>query len=376
MGVPCRPFQIKDPVKKGYSPRVSQTAPERILIIRPSALGDVCRSVPLLVTLRAAYPHARIDWLVNESFADAVRHHPMLTAVVPFPRSALGFSRLLSSEGRRRLHAFIASLRRPRYDLVIDAQGLGRSGLFAHWTRAPRRVGFANAREFGWLGLTARHAIDPALHTVDRMLELLRREHLEPVHDMRLYASNDDRAGIDQTLRGARYLVVAPTSRWAGKRWPAERFAETTRRLLDAGHAEYAVVVASASERDQCAALLSSRHPRILDQVGRTTVGELMALIERSALVLANDSAALHMAVGFDRPMVGLFGPTRTDLVGPYRRDKDAIRAAAAPTANLHKNEAAGRAMMEAIPVETVFRACADRLDAARPSTHTTTITP
>lgn len=288
----------------------------------------------------------------------------MLNGVVKFPRGAVGFGKLLGSEGRRALHDFIGSLRGPRYDLVIDAQGLGRSGLFAYWTRAGRRVGYANAREMGWLGVNRRHEVSTEMHAVDRMLELLVREGMEPVRDMRLFASASDLSSIDPLLRGTRYAVIAPTSRWEGKRWPGARFAEVTRRLLESGRVDYAVVVASGSELDQCAEVLAlaKSHPRLLNQVGRTTVGELMALIAQSCLVLANDSAALHMAVGFDRPLVGLFGPTRVDLVGPYRREKDVIQAAVPRAGVSHKDARAGRAMMEGIGVEVVVRACLERV--------------
>jgi len=338
--------------------------PERVLLIRPSALGDVCRTVPVLASLRAAFPRARIDWLVQDTFADAVASHPMLTGVVAFPRRQLSLGSMFSGDGRRRLGELLAALKQPRYDLVIDAQGLGRSGFFAWWTRAPRRVGYANARELGWLGLSHRHRVPAALHSVDRMLELMSREGIAPVRDMRLYVSPDDRASLDPVLRGTRYAVIAPTSRWPGKRWPAERFARVVSELLDGGHVDYAVVVASASERDQCAPLLSgpSRNQRLLDQVGRTTVGELMALIERSAIVVANDSAAVHMAVGFDRPLVGLYGPTRIDQVGPYQRAGDVIQAEPPVRGTTHKDESAGRVMMERITVEQVVSACLSRL--------------
>ncbi len=343
---------------------MTQPAPERILIIRPSALGDVCRSVPVLTTLRAAYPKARIDWLVQDSFADAVASHPMLSGVVKFPRSAVGLRKLLGGAGRAALHEFIGALRGPRYDLVIDAQGLGRSGLFAWWTRAPRRVGYANARELGWLGVNRRHHVDAGRHAVDRMLELLALEGFEPVRDMRLYVSAEDQSSIDPLLRGTRYAVIAPTSRWEGKRWAGDRFAEVTRRLLESGRIDYAVVVASGGELDQCGPVLALQRsqPRLLNQVGRTTVGELMALIAQSSLVLANDSAALHMAVGFDRPMVGLFGPTRVDLVGPYRREKDVIQAEVPGRGVSHKDSAAGKEMMDRIGVEEVLRRCLERL--------------
>jgi ADP-heptose:LPS heptosyltransferase len=81
------------------APSVPPT-PERILIIRPSALGDVCRSVPAVVSLRRAYPAARIDWLVQDSFADAARFHPDLSGVVSFARGTLGRDAVRGRPGR------------------------------------------------------------------------------------------------------------------------------------------------------------------------------------------------------------------------------------------------------------------------------------
>ncbi len=330
---------------------------DRILIIRPSALGDVCRSVPVLASLRRAFPAARIDWLVQDTFAPAIAHHPALTTVVPFARRALGAS---ASRGRLgKSLAFLKSLREARYDLVFDMQGLARSGLFAWATRAPRRVGFANAREMGWLGVNERHSVASSMHSVDRMLELLRRAGVEPVTDMRLYAPPADReaAAADPTLAGKRYAVVAPTSRWPGKRWAPDRFAGLAAHLLARAPLDAVVIVGSASERDQCDPLtaLASTDARVIDRIGTTSIGALMALIERAAIVIANDSAALHMAVGFDRPLVALYGPTRIDLVGPYRRDRDVIQHTTPSDALDHKDEQTGRALMDRITVDEVL---------------------
>ena len=330
---------------------------DRILIIRPSALGDVCRSVPVLASLRCAFPGARIDWLVQDTFAPAIAHHPALTTVVPFARRALGAS---ASRGRLgKSLAFLKSLREARYDLVFDMQGLARSGLFAWATRAPRRVGFANAREMGWLGVNERHSVASAMHSVDRMLELLQRAGVEPVTDMRLYAPPVDReaAAADPTLAGKRYAVVAPTSRWPGKRWAPDRFAGLAAHLLARAPLDAVVIVGSASERDQCDPLtaLAASDARVIDRIGTTSIGALMALIERAAIVIANDSAALHMAVGFDRPLVALYGPTRIDLVGPYRRERDVIQHITPSDALDHKDEQTGRTLMDRITVDEVL---------------------
>lgn len=340
------------------------TPPSRILIIRPSALGDVCRSVPVLVSLKRAYPSARIDWLVQDAFAPAVSAHPDLHAVVPFQRQAVAVKRWWRAEARRKLHDLIATLRAPRYDLVLDCQGLGRSGFFARATRAPVRVGYANASEFGWLGVNRRVRVPRTLHTVDRMLALVQALGVEPIRDLRLYTPPDGQASPDPRLDGARYAVIAPTSRWGGKRWPADRFARLARTLLDSPHVDALAIVGGRAERDQCAPLLelARSDPRAVDLVGKTSIAQLMGVIERSSLVIANDSAALHMGVGFDRPLVALFGPTRTDHVGPYLRDADVLQAAEPPPGVSHKHAAAGHALMQRIGVEQVSEAALARL--------------
>jgi lipopolysaccharide heptosyltransferase I len=329
--------------------------PSRILLIRPSALGDVCRSVPVLVSLRRAFPDATIHWLVRDTFADAVEHHPALDGVVRFPRTDL--SRRLKRGQPGPTLDFLQSLRRARYDLVIDCQGLARSGLFAWITHAPRRVGFANARELGWLGLNERHHIPRDMHTVDRMLELLRQAGIEPSHDMTLHSppAERERVASDPALAG-RYAVLAPTSAWPGKRWPTDRFAHIAAALLERDYAAV-VLTGAASERDQITQLieLAAQNPRIIDRVGATSVGGLMALIEHASLVIANDSAALHIAVGFDRPLVGLFGPTRVDLVGPYHREQDVIQHVNPGDSLDHKNEHTGLELMRRITAEEVL---------------------
>lgn len=318
----------------------------------------------MLASLRAAYPDATIDWLVNRPFAPAVAAHPMLSGVVPFDRSAMSVRTPMAAL------RFLRSLGRARYDQVFDLQGLARSGLFAWATGAPRRVGLGNARELGYLGLTEKHTVDPAMHSVERMLEVLRRAGIAPVRDMRLYTPAEDARAWerDEAIAGSTYAVIAPTSRWPGKRWPEDRFAALIPRLLDLGVGKV-VLVGSASERPQCSTLLASAQgapDRIIDRIGGTTVGGLMALIEHAAIVVANDSAALHMAVGFDRPCVALFGPTRVSLVGPYCRERDVLQHVAEGEALDHKNEPLGRRLMERISVDEVSAACAARLPRAR----------
>jgi heptosyltransferase-1 len=332
--------------------------------------------VPVLASLRRAYPSARIDWLVQDAFADAIWYHPALTNAIPFPRRQLSADLKRGRLGRvlRWLNHTFGDPEGGRYDLVLDCQGLWRSGLFAWWTGARTRVGYAapEGREFSWLGVNRRVNVHKtgrgAMHAVDRMLELVKGAGVEPIRDMRLYTGPKERAFVERNLGGRRYALLAPTSRWSGKRWPAERFVEVSRALLSSGF-EALAIVGSKSERSHCTPLIeyAASEPRVIDLIGGTYVGELMAVVQSAGLVIASDSAALHMAVGFDRPAVALYGPTRVELVGPYTAHSPTARTIVLQHAPPdprdragHKNDEAGAAMMAKITVPEVVAAAAE----------------
>lgn len=330
---------MPDPDDPSQPPQAERPAPKRILIIRPTALGDVARTVPVLVTLRKAYPDAHIDWLVAKAFAPAVQNHPMLNGVIEFDRKQLahfGLSPKATGAGWR----FKKLLREKQYDTVYDFQGLLRSGLFTRMTGARRRVGFANARELGWLGYNVRHRVDAKLHTVDRMLGLLKADGLEPVDDMQLYLADQDKAWLDifkqeHGIGTGGYACVAPTARWGCKCWPIERFGQIARRMIESGTAgDKLVLIASPDEREQVLPIYETlmgdgaNGGDLRERVvfPETNVGQMMALLSEPRVLICNDSAPLHIAVGFNRPVVALFGPTDPALVGPYHRDSSVLR--------------------------------------------------
>ncbi len=302
---------------------------KRILMVRPTALGDVCRTVPVLVTLREAFPEAVIDWVVRDVFVESVAGHPALDEVIPFARNS-------ASD----VWQMMRMIRQRRYDVVIDLQGLARSGLITWWSGAADRVGFANAREGAALAYRRgrRFAIDPTMHTVDRMLGLIGAAwpDIALSHDMRLYVSDADRAWAKDTVANGKddageyvggYACLAPTAQWLCKCWPIENYVAIGKRLLEASNGiEKIVVIAAPSERAQVQPLLDALNGFAI--CPSTTVGQMMGLIAGSRVLVCNDSAALHMGVGLDRPLVAIFGPTDPALVGPYRRELDVVQPA------------------------------------------------
>ncbi|MCC6579675.1 MAG: glycosyltransferase family 9 protein [Phycisphaeraceae bacterium] len=332
----------------------------RVLMVRPSALGDVCRTVPALVTLRQAMPNARIDWLVHDQFADAVRHHPALDGVAPFPRQR--FARWATNPAvARDLLRWLVDLRHRRYDLVIDLQGLLRSGLFTWASGARRRLGFANARELAWLGYTDRHRVDAKIHTVDRMLRLLECAGWPAVRDMRLHLGEADRqwlAGLELPA----YVCLAPTAQWRCKCWPGERYAALAQRMLREGMAKRVVLLAAPHEMADV--------ERIAEAIGaeallpRTTVGRMLALIAGAKLVIGNDSAAVHAAVGFNKPLVSIFGPTLPGEVGPYQRDDTVVQPAGvdASVARWHRHHKQDQTLIARVALEQVWAKAVEQL--------------
>ncbi len=214
----------------------------------------------------------------------------------------------------------------------------------------------------GWFGYTIRHRPAPRLHTVDEMLSLLEPIGVAPVCDLRLFVRPQDlawwrskRQELDVPV--GRYAVLAPSSRWASKRWPLDRWQALTRHLGQHGF-ERVIVIGAPSEVEQVAPLAEDRRI-LLNLTGQTTIGQGMAILAGADLVVANDSAPLHMAVGLERPCVGLFGPTDPERVGPYGRREAVVRAyrPSAREQTNFKDQSLGDRLMRLIEVEEVIAA-------------------
>jgi len=297
--------------------------PRRILIVKPSAIGDVVHALPVLNLLRRRWPAARISWLLTPVCAGLLEGHALLDEVIRFDRRLLGrFWR--SPSAAIRLRAFARDLRRRQFDLVVDLQGLFRSGWITWQTAAPVRVGFANARELSWVFYTHRVSVPAGQqHAVDRYLRVARFIGCAdaPV-EFPLGTDPQQRDSIAAMLPGehARYAVLLPGSNWRTKQWPSERFAALVQPLRQ--RLGLTSVVAGGPD----AAPLAARIPGAINLVGRTTLPQLVALLDRAALVIANDSGPMHVAAALGRPLVCVYGPTSPVRTGPYNRPESVVR--------------------------------------------------
>ena len=300
---------------------------ERIVLIKPSSLGDVVHGLPALHGLRSLFPAARIDWLVGSAYAPLLQglvERGDVDTLVRFDRRRLGRA-WRSFAGLAELRQLLGNLRRPRYDLVVDLQGLARSGLMTWLTRAPVRVGFREAREGAARSYTHFIPVEPSEeHAVDRNCAAGRLFTGAPWparFDLPVDAPAEARvAGL---LREAGIsadepvLAVVPGARWETKRWLPDRFARVIRELrADAGLRS--LVLGGPDEQSLCNSIAEAARADAVNLAGRTALPELVAALARSSLVLCHDSAAAHLAVAVDRPVVCLTGPTNPRRTGPH----------------------------------------------------------
>lgn len=298
----------------------------RILIVKPSSLGDVVHALPVLHGLRVRYPRARIDWLVASPYAPLLEGHPELNEVLVFDRRRFG---RVGRSARVALDfvRFLRELRSRRYDLVLDLQGLFRSGFLTRATGAPVRLGFRTAREAAWVGYTDYLPPgDADAHAVERNYQVAKVLGFAEVPvEFKLPVSERVQVEAAQLLNssGVRaedlIVAVAPGARWETKRWPVEHFAQTVGDL-EGRSGVRCVLVGGSDEAELCGQVLQTAVSTPVNLAGRTSLPQLVAVLARADVVLCHDSAAAHLAAALDRPLVCLTGPTNPRRTGPYGR--------------------------------------------------------
>ena len=344
---------------------------KRILLIKPSSPGDIIHALPVLHGLRRRYPKAHLAWLIATPFVNLIEADPCLNEVVPFDRKRFG--RLgRSLRVTRDFASFIGALKRRRFDLVIDLQGLFRSGFLARACGAPARVGFAAAREMAWIFYT--HKIpptDPDMHAADKNYAVAGMLGFADVPmDFTVTVTDEDRKQASALLKengflpGQRYAVLVPATRWETKCWAAERYGRLA-RLIRERHYLDSILVGGNDDVAAGEVAIAASEGTAKNLCGRTTLRQLAALIDRAAVVVTADSTPMHLAAAMKSPLVALFGPTNPRRTGPHGRSADVLQISLdCSPCYLRKLSQCkhAHACMERMTVDIVAAAVADRL--------------
>lgn len=300
-----------------------------ILIIKPSAMGDIVHTLPAAASLRKSFPQAKITWLIGKPFASLLDCVPGVDDRILFDRKLLG-RWWYWPESFRAFRNLLGELRRRQFDLVLDFQGLFRTAFFAWQTRSSRRFGMANAREFASLFYTHRVA-KPAYshHVIDCYNTMISAAGGKELCTKGvLVVPEKVKSEIQQKLNGLGigakpYAVLIPGSAHQSKCWPAERFSRLANQLKK--EFDLAVLAAgSESERLLAEDVVRGASVSVLNLAGQTTIPQLVGLLGGAALVVSNDTGPGHIAEAMGVPTVLIFGHTNPLRVGPYGRPDDA----------------------------------------------------
>jgi lipopolysaccharide heptosyltransferase I len=332
----------------------------RLLIVRLGSMGDIIHALPAVASLRAAFPDAHIDWVVEQRWKDLLEGNPDVTGVIAVDtqrwRRELGHQQTWTE-----LSSAVGGLRQQRYNLAVDFQGLLKSALVARLSGAPRRIGFDKgvAKEpAAALFYTERVRPPENAHVVEMNLALARAAGA--AGDMvrfPLPARAEDEVYVEEQLRQQQvrdFFILSPGGGWGSKCWPVERYAQLHnavagargwRSFLNAGPGEEHLVNEFAAQ----ARVTRPVHFPL-------TLGQLVALARRARVLVAGDTGPLHVAAAVGTPVVALFGPTDSVRNGPYG-DRAVVIHHREQASITYKHEDAPSPAMLAITVEEVLTA-------------------
>jgi heptosyltransferase-3 len=292
--------------------------PTNILVIQLGEIGDVVLATPTFRAVKETYPGSRLSVLVRKPCASLLEADPHLDDIVEVSKS----SRKIAEIGRENFR-LVRKLRGGAYDLVIDLRTGDRGTILAFLTGAPVRIARHDPGQPFWrrwlltcLLPDPPHAPPPVHPGADQSLRLVRALGIDTKDSTpRLAVSGKASARIQELLRsvgfgaGERWITINPCSRRKYKEWVHERWAEVADGIWER-HRIPAIFVGAPEESGTAEGIVRRCAGRAASLAGKTSLGELAALLAGSALHLGVDSAPPHIAYAVGAPTVTIFGPS------------------------------------------------------------------
>lgn len=323
--------------------------PKKILIVKPSSLGDIVHSLPLLNAIKDRFPKAEIHWVVSKGLEDLLIGNPMVKKVWIINKDMWKrLSQITSSIQEIRI--LLRSLRMERYDIVIDLQGLLRSGIITGATGCPVRIGFQEAREGSKFFYTFKIVGGKNIHAVDRYLkiaEFLGCDSKEKCFPFPL--SFNSELKIENLKLDTDYAIIAPGARWKTKRWLPERFGKLASLLPIK-----TVIIGARGEKGIAKDVVKYSRGKSISLIGMTDIRSLIKLIRGARFIISNDSGPMHIASALNIPVFAIFGPTDPARTGPYGRGHTIIRQELS-CSPCFKKRCNGIECMKSLSVEKVY---------------------
>lgn len=289
-----------------------------ILIIQLGDIGDVVLTTPTIRAIKENCPTARLSILMFKPYGSLLSSDPHLYEILETSRIRGSLLRRL-----REYSAFVSNIRQKNYDLVIDLRTGDRGALLSFFSGAKTRVGYQGTRKQFWHDFLFTKVLrnlkvaPPPVHPgADQSLRVVREIGITTDDSVpHLFLAADDRLRATAILAqaglaaGVEMVTINPCSRWKYKEWSSSKWGEVIDEIWETSHLP-TVLIGSPEESAVCQEIAAGREGRTFNLAGKTSLGELAAVISMSALHVGVDSAAPHIAAALGTPTVTLHGPT------------------------------------------------------------------
>lgn len=289
----------------------------RVLIVKVSSLGDIIHTLPAVTDAYHAHRDLVFDWVVEENFAEVPSWHPAVNQVIPVAIRRWRRN-LVKTYLNHEFRAFRHALQGVHYDLVIDAQGLIKSGIISRLSRG-LTVGLSNRtiREpMATLFYNKVYSVPWTEHAVDRVRQLFSRA-LQYSYDKDLidYGLDVSRIDPDHGSGPSKQVVFLHGTTWATKHWPEHYWRHLAHIATEAG---YEVLIPWGNQEEKHRAEFIARNNDQVTVLERQTLTGIAQKINRAAGVIAVDTGLGHLSVALAKPTLSLYGPTDPGLSGTF----------------------------------------------------------
>lgn len=286
---------------------ITATNPPRFLIIQTAFIGDVILATALFEQLHETLPEAKLDVLVRKGNESLLANHPFLNEVLVWDKKGAKYSSLWQ---------ILQLIRARQYDVLINLQRYGSTGLVTALSKAKITIGFDKNPFSRFFTLRAPHRIEPGVHEVDRNAALVqglpdpfRRLDLSAGRTKpKLYPSTADYEAVRQ-YQASPYVCIAPMSVWFTKQFPAERWVDLIRVLPET---MIVYLLGAPGDAPACDAIiaLSGRKTTTINLAGKLSLLQSAALQQGAEMNYVNDSAPLHLCSAMNAPTTAVFCST------------------------------------------------------------------